>query len=65
MKTVNWLKQILTFLGILEKGIKAHFDERIDILENERKEKSLLMLPNLPKHLHVTMIMMWLIVSIF
>ena len=45
-----------TILRSFRRRVKAHSSERIDILETERKEKSLLMLPNLPKH--VTMIMM-------
>lgn len=33
--------------------VKAHFGERIDIVENGRKRDSLLLLPNLPKHVYV------------
>ena len=33
--------------------VKDHFGERIDIVENGRKRDSLLLLPNLPKHVYV------------
>ena len=33
--------------------IKAYFGDRIDIVGNERKRDSLLILPNLPKHVYV------------